>query len=31
VLESEYMNLDNDRKLRVVAAMKDTGNLGGGL
>ena len=31
VLESEYTNLDNDRKLRVIAAMKDTGNLGGGL
>lgn len=31
LLESEYMNLDDDRKLRVIAAMKDTENLGEGL
>lgn len=31
VLESEYMNLDDTRRLRVIAAMKDTGNLGEGL
>ena len=31
VLKSEYVNLDDDRKFRVIAATGDTGNLGEGL
>ena len=31
LLESEYKNLDDERKRRIIAAMNDTGNLGEGL
>ena len=31
LLESEYKNLDDDRKRRIIATMTDTGNLGEGL
>jgi hypothetical protein len=31
LLESEYRNLDDYRKHRIIAALKDTGNLGEGL